>query len=174
MNKSVVILAALIVLGITACKKDPASSGWKRETISMGSNSASDVYFSLANGTAKTINRSDWDIAFSTPTQSAIVLINELLDAGAKVKACDPEAIGEARKIFGDRIEYLDNMYDTLEQACALILVTEWPKYQNPDFDKIKGLMKEPVIFDGRNIYSTRTMRMYGFKYFPVGRQPVL
>jgi hypothetical protein len=77
MNKPIIILAALILIGITACKKDPSSSGWKSETISMGANSASDVYFSLAGGTVKTVNRSDWDIAFSTPTQSAIVLINE-------------------------------------------------------------------------------------------------
>lgn len=77
MNRSFLILPALILLILTSCSKDNTSSGWRSETISMGANSTSDVYFSLANGTVKTVNRSDWDIAFSTPTQSAIVLINE-------------------------------------------------------------------------------------------------
>lgn len=108
MNKSAIILASLLI-GITACKKDPASSGWKNETISMGNNSSSDVYFSLANGTVKTITRSDWDIAFSTPTQSAIVLINE--GAGVElynVGGLDAWASVDANTITGLSPRYND------------------------------------------------------------------
>jgi UDPglucose 6-dehydrogenase len=130
------------------------------------------------NGEVKDKKFAIWGLSFKPQTDDmreapSIILINALLEHGAKVAACDPEAINEAKKVFGDRIEYQDNMYDTLNDASALVLVTEWGKYQNPDFDKIKSLLKEPVIFDGRNIYSPRTMRMYGFKYFPVGRPSI-
>ncbi|MHC4942284.1 MAG: UDP-glucose dehydrogenase family protein [Planctomycetota bacterium] len=130
------------------------------------------------NGDLKDRKFAVWGLSFKPQTDDmreapSIVLINHLLDKGAKVAACDPEAIEEGKRVFGDRIEYSENMYDTLPDASALVLVTEWGKYQNPDFDKIKSMLKEPVIFDGRNIYSPRTMRMYGFKYFPVGRPSI-
>jgi len=119
-----------------------------------------------------------WGLSFKPKTDDmreapSIVLINSLLEAGCKVAACDPEAISEAKKIFNNSIEYHENMYDTLTEAEALILVTEWGKYQNPDFEKIKALMKAPVIFDGRNIYTAHSMKTYGFKYFPIGRPSV-
>ena len=100
----------------------------------------------------------------------SIVLIEKVLNAGATVAACDPVAIEEAQKIFGDRIEYHHNMYDALKDADALALVTEWGEFQNPDFEKMRELLKAPVIFDGRNIYSIRTMKMMGYTYFGIGR----
>lgn len=119
-----------------------------------------------------------WGLSFKPRTDDmreapAIVLIDALLEAGATVTATDPEAFEEAKKVFSDRITYHDNMYDTLPDADALVLVTEWGQFQNPDFDKIKSLMKQPVIFDGRNIYSARSMQIYGFKYYPIGRPSV-
>jgi UDPglucose 6-dehydrogenase len=119
-----------------------------------------------------------WGLSFKPRTDDmreapAIVLINALLESGATVAATDPEAFDEAKKVFGDRITYHDNMYDTLPDADALVLVTEWGQFQNPDFDKIKSLMKQPVIFDGRNIYSARSMQIYGFRYYPIGRPSV-
>ncbi len=119
-----------------------------------------------------------WGLSFKPKTDDmreapSIVLINSLLEAGATVAACDPEAIEEAKKTFGDRIDYHRGMYDTLDSADALILVTEWGEFQNPDFEKMKGLLKKPVIFDGRNIYSIRSMKTNGYTYFPVGRPRV-
>jgi UDPglucose 6-dehydrogenase len=116
-----------------------------------------------------------WGLSFKPKTDDmreapSIVLIEQLLNAGATVSACDPVAIEEAQKIFGDRIEYHHNMYDALEAADALILVTEWGEFQNPDFEKMKELLKSPVIFDGRNIFSIRTMKMMGYTYYGIGR----
>ena len=119
-----------------------------------------------------------WGLSFKPRTDDmreapSIILIEKLLAAGAKVLATDPEAIEEAKKVFGDRIEYSDNMYDILKDADSLVLVTEWGKYQNPDFERIKNLLKAPVIFDGRNIYSPRSMELNGFTYYPIGRPAV-
>jgi UDPglucose 6-dehydrogenase len=116
-----------------------------------------------------------WGLSFKPRTDDmreapSIVLINSLLNAGARVEASDPEAMAEAEHIFGDRITYHKNIYDTLNDADGLILVTEWAAFQNPDFDRIRDQLKEPVIFDGRNIYSIRTMKSHGLKYFPIGR----
>jgi UDPglucose 6-dehydrogenase len=119
-----------------------------------------------------------WGLSFKPKTDDmreapAITLINSLLEAGAAVAACDPEATEEAKKIFGDKVTYCSNMYETLEGSEALVLVTEWAEFQNPDFDKMKGLLKAPVIFDGRNIYSIRSMKAHGIQYFPIGRPSV-
>jgi UDPglucose 6-dehydrogenase len=100
----------------------------------------------------------------------SVVIINQLLEMGAKVRAHDPEAIGEAKKIFGDRIEFSNNQYEILKGADALAIITEWNEYRNPDFEKIKSLLKQPLIFDGRNLYEPRRMSFTGFEYFPIGR----
>jgi len=94
------------------------------------------------------------------------VIIERLLALGAKIQAYDPEAMKAARKIFGDKIRYAKNNYEALKGADALILVTEWNEFRNPDFKKMKDLLKAPVIFDGRNQYSRREMRELGFVYF--------
>ncbi|MDH3975875.1 MAG: UDP-glucose/GDP-mannose dehydrogenase family protein [Deltaproteobacteria bacterium] len=117
-----------------------------------------------------------WGLSFKPRTDDmreapSIVIINKLLDMGANIVAHDPVAMGEARHIFNDRIEYRDINYDALEGADALLIVTEWNEFRRPNFDRIKSLMKKPVIFDGRNIYNPREMKKLGFEYFAVGRK---
>ena len=120
-----------------------------------------------------------WGLAFKPRTDDmreapAIYIINELLAAGAKVRATDPEAIGEARKHFGDKIEYFQHPYEALEGADALLIVTEWSEFRNPDFALIKERLKRPVIFDGRNILPKSEMQRLGFAYYPIGSAPVV
>ena len=116
-----------------------------------------------------------WGLAFKPQTDdmreaASRVVIEQLLALGAKIQAYDPEAMKEARKVFGDKIRYAKNNYEALKDADALILVTEWNEFRNPDFKKMKKLLKDPVIFDGRNQYSRREMRELGFDYVGVGR----
>jgi UDPglucose 6-dehydrogenase len=116
-----------------------------------------------------------WGLSFKPRTDDmreapSVVVINELLAAGAKVRAHDPEAIVEARKIFGDRIEYSNNRYEILEGSDALVIITEWNEYRNPDFELIRKSLNAPLIFDGRNLYEPRSMREAGFEYMPIGR----
>ncbi len=116
-----------------------------------------------------------WGLAFKPQTDDmreapSRVVIEQLLALGAKIQAYDPEAMKEARKIFGNKIHYAKNNYEALKGADALILVTEWNAFRHPDFKKMKELLKDPVIFDGRNQYSRREMRKLGFDYFGVGR----
>jgi UDPglucose 6-dehydrogenase len=93
-----------------------------------------------------------------------------LLAAGAKVAACDPEAVEEARKRhLGDRVEYSKKPMEVLQGADALLVVTEWNEFRRPDFEQIKKLLKQPVIFDGRNIYSRKTLEKLGFTYYGIG-----
>ena len=117
-----------------------------------------------------------WGLAFKPRTDDmrdapAISVINALLKAGAKVQAFDPEATQEARKFFGARIHYAQHSYDALYGATALLILTEWNEFRRPDFARVKQLLKNPVIFDGRNIYDPRDLRKLGFKYFPIGRK---
>ena len=116
-----------------------------------------------------------WGLAFKPKTNDmreapAITIINALLEMGAKVKACDPKAVESAKFIFGDKIQYCSKSYDTLENADAMLLMTEWNEFRRPDFERIKGLMKTPVIFDGRNQYDSERMTEKGFEYFCVGK----
>lgn len=116
-----------------------------------------------------------WGLSFKPRTDDmreapSLVIINRLLEMGAKVRAHDPEAIREAAKIFGDRIVYSHNQYDILGEADALAIVTEWSEYRNPDFAKIKDLLKQPLIFDGRNLFEPNRMKAAGFEYWPIGR----
>jgi UDPglucose 6-dehydrogenase len=119
-----------------------------------------------------------WGLAFKPRTDDmreapSITIIESLLAKGAEVHAHDPEALGEARKIFGDRITYHRVNYDALVGADALLVVTEWNEFRRPDFERMKQLMKHPVIFDGRNIYDPEDMRSLGFVYYSIGRRPV-
>jgi len=116
-----------------------------------------------------------WGLAFKPRTDDmrdapSITVIEELLKAGARVQAFDPEATEEARKVFGDRIHYTDRNYDALTGASALLILTEWNEFRRPDFRRIKQLLKNPVIFDGRNIYDSADLQKVGFKYYSIGR----
>lgn len=116
-----------------------------------------------------------WGLSFKPRTDDmreapAITIIERLLAAGATVRAHDPEAIAEAKKIFGDRIEYSQNQYDILDNADALTIITDWNEYRNPDFDRIKITLKNPLIVDGRNLYKPDRLAASGFSYIPLGR----
>jgi UDPglucose 6-dehydrogenase len=116
-----------------------------------------------------------WGLAFKPRTDDmrdapSITVIEALLQAGAEVQAFDPEAIEEAKKIFGDRIRYTARNYDALKGAAALLILTEWNEFRRPNFQRIKQLLKMPVVFDGRNIYDPADLRKLGFKYYSIGR----
>src|ERR1700731_2543984 len=116
-----------------------------------------------------------WGLAFKPRTDDmreapAIAIVEGLLAAGASVRAYDPEAGQTARRIFGDRVALCEKSYDAVTGADALAIVTEWNEFREPDFDKMRELMRSPVIFDGRNIYSPEHMRTLGFTYFSIGR----
>ena len=117
-----------------------------------------------------------WGLAFKPRTDDmrdapAIVVIEALLQMGARIQAFDPEATVEARKIFGDRIVYAARNYDALDDASALLVLTEWNEFRRPDFERIKELLKEPIIFDGRNIYDPVDLKKLGFDYYSIGRK---
>jgi UDPglucose 6-dehydrogenase len=116
-----------------------------------------------------------WGLAFKPRTDDireapALVLIDALLAAGAKVRAHDPEAAANVKAIYGDKVAFSDRPYGALEGADALVIVTEWQEFRAPDFEVMKRLLASPVIFDGRNIYDEKTMAGYGFTYYAIGR----
>ncbi len=116
-----------------------------------------------------------WGLAFKPRTDDmreapAIPIIQGILARGGKVRAYDPEARESAKAIFGSKITYARNAYDALQGRRRAAVVTEWNEFREPDFTKIKRLMKQPVIFDGRNIYTPRQMRGLGFTYQSIGR----
>jgi len=120
-----------------------------------------------------------WGLAFKPRTDDlreapSVTIINRLLELGANIRAYDPKAMNEAKRVLGDKISYTKNNYDALEGADALILVTEWNEFRRPDFDRIKSLLKNPVIFDGRNQYEVKRMKERGFNYFSIGKTEVL
>jgi UDPglucose 6-dehydrogenase len=116
-----------------------------------------------------------WGLAFKPRTDDmreapAILIIEQLLSLGASVRAYDPEAGPTARRIFGDRITLCERSYDALSGADALAVVTEWNEFREPDFRKMRQMLKAPVVFDGRNIYAPEQMKALGFSYFSIGR----
>ena len=119
-----------------------------------------------------------WGLAFKPYTDDireapSLENIHALLEAGATVKAYDPEAQKNVQQILGDRIQFGKNLYDTLEGADALLVVTEWPEFRTPEFDKIASLLKNKVVFDGRNVFEPEQMKELGFEYYSIGRLPV-
>jgi UDPglucose 6-dehydrogenase len=119
-----------------------------------------------------------WGLAFKPDTDDireapALEIIASLLSRGAKVSVSDPEAIENVKNIFGDKIEYCTSPYDVLDNADALLILTEWNEYSTPDLGRIKTLLREPVILDGRNMYSLKEMETYGFHYESMGRPAV-
>lgn len=116
-----------------------------------------------------------WGLSFKPQTNDmreapSITIINTLLKCGAIIRAFDPRAISEAKKIFGDKIYYATDSYDVLKDANALLLLTEWHEFRMPDFEKMKGLLKQLIIFDGRNQYDPSMIAKEGFEYYSVGR----
>jgi UDPglucose 6-dehydrogenase len=119
-----------------------------------------------------------WGLAFKPETDDireapSLYIIEELLKNGAEITAYDPEAMKNVKKKLGDQIKYASNPYEALKDADALLISTEWSAFRSPDFKKMKALMKEPVVFDGRNIYDLDQMRQHGFVYYSVGRPQV-
>jgi len=117
-----------------------------------------------------------WGLSFKPKTDdireaSSLVLIEKLLNAGAIVKAYDPAAMNETKKVLGEKIEYCADPYDAIHGADAMVLMTEWSEFHLPDFNRMAALMKEKVIFDGRNIYDPAELKRQGFKYFGIGRR---
>ena len=100
----------------------------------------------------------------------SITIINKLLEKGAKIKAYDPKAYDNAKIHFGNKISYMQSSYEALENSDALLLLTEWNEFKRPDFDKMKRLLKTPLIFDGRNQYDVSRLKKMGFEYISIGR----
>jgi UDPglucose 6-dehydrogenase len=116
-----------------------------------------------------------WGLSFKPKTDDmreapSIPIVESLLSKGAKIHAYDPEAMNVARGIFGSRISYAKRNYDALKGADALAVVTEWQEFREPDFARMRKLMRSPVVFDGRNIYLPSQMKSEGFTYYSIGR----
>ncbi|MEM7035832.1 MAG: UDP binding domain-containing protein, partial [Bacteroidota bacterium] len=116
-----------------------------------------------------------WGLAFKPNTDDireapALTIIEEMVKRGAKVKGFDPEAMWQVRDYTDLDVELVENKYDALEGADALCIVTEWSEFRTPNFDKIKSLLKQPIVFDGRNIYGLEQMSEMGFYYNSIGR----
>jgi len=116
-----------------------------------------------------------WGLAFKPGTDDireapALVLIDQLLEAGAEVVGTDPVAMSAVKKQIGDKIRYEESNYTAAEGADALVLVTEWNEFRRPSFDRLKATMRQPVIFDGRNIWNPAELRAAGFTYSAIGR----
>jgi UDPglucose 6-dehydrogenase len=117
-----------------------------------------------------------WGLAFKPRTDDlreapALAVIDTLVTAGATVRAYDPKAMPNARRLFGDRVVFCSRSYEATEGADALVVATEWSEFREPDFVRIKSLMRRPAIFDGRNIYNPQHLRELGFHYEGVGRR---
>lgn len=120
-----------------------------------------------------------WGLAFKPNTDDireapALTIIEELLNAGASIKAFDPEAMENVKQVFGDRIQFAEEQYETLIGADSLAVITEWPVFRAPSYKVLRELLSEPVIFDGRNIYDPKVMEAEGFYYDSIGRNKVV
>ena len=119
-----------------------------------------------------------WGLAFKPHTDDireapSLYNIEELLKYGAIIKAHDPESMPNVKQLLGDKIHYCENPYDTLKNADALFIATEWPEYRTPDFDRISSELSSKVIFDGRNLFDLATMKELGFTYYSIGRETI-
>lgn len=155
---------AKILSAVESVNKDQRTLFVKKVVMHLGENLAGKTF-------------AVWGLAFKPQTDDmreapAIDIITELRKRGASFKAYDPIAVDNARAIIGDdHIEYVKNNYDALKGADALLLLTEWHHFRKPDFDKMKSLMKSPVLFDGRNQYEPAKMKEQGFTYYSIGRR---
>lgn len=120
-----------------------------------------------------------WGLAFKPNTDDireapALSIINELIKSGAKISAFDPEAMPNVKNELGNKIEYFDNQYDLLKDADALIIATEWSEFRTPDFNRMASLLKNKIIFDGRNLFDLAQMEECGFHYVSIGRRTII
>lgn len=120
-----------------------------------------------------------WGLAFKPETDDvreapAFKIIDKILELGGKIVAYDPEAIENTKKVYGDKIEYAQDALSACKDADALIIATEWNEFRTPDFETMKNLMKEFVIFDGRNVFDNEKALKHKFVYYSIGRKPVL
>ena len=116
-----------------------------------------------------------WGLAFKAGTDDmreapSLTLIDALLDEGVAICAHDPAAVEHARALLGNRIDYAETNYEALAGADALVVVTDWNEYRNPDFERVKRTLRQPVIVDGRNLYDVEKMRELGVRYYSIGR----
>ena len=116
-----------------------------------------------------------WGLSFKAQTDDvrespAHSVINGLLEAGAEIFAFDPEAIETTRAVFGDKLNYGSDPYDVLTDADALAVCTEWHEFRRPDYDRVRELMKNPLVFDGRNLFRPEKMKQFGWEYYSIGR----
>lgn len=130
-------------------------------------------------GEIKGLRFAMWGLAFKPNTDDvreapALELINKLLKAGADVAAYDPEALKTTEAVIGDKITYCEHSYDALQDADALLIVTEWNEFRTPDYKKMKSMLKNPVIFDGRNVYDLDKINNLSFTYYSVGRKAIV
>ncbi len=130
------------------------------------------------NGTLKGLKFGLWGLSFKPNTDDireapALYIIDELLKEGATVSAFDPEAMNNVKSEIGSKVEYAETMYDALENADALIIATEWAEFRNPNFERMGDLLKNKIVFDGRNVFSVEKMAEKGFHYISVGRQTI-
>jgi UDPglucose 6-dehydrogenase len=119
-----------------------------------------------------------WGLAFKPNTDdireaSSLIIIEELIKAGAKITAFDPEAMPNVKKELANKIKYVENQYNALEGADALVIATEWSEFRTPDFNKMGSLLKNKVIFDGRNLFDVEQMEECGFYYESIGRRVI-
>jgi UDPglucose 6-dehydrogenase len=119
-----------------------------------------------------------WGLSFKPQTDDireapALTIISRLLEAGARIQAYDPEAMGVTRQYFRDNkdVSFASSTYEALKGADALLICTEWSKFREPDFERMHSLMKTPVIFDGRNLYNPIKLANLGFKYYYIGQK---
>jgi UDPglucose 6-dehydrogenase len=127
------------------------------------------------NGDLKGKTLAIWGLAFKPKTDDvreapALALIDALIADGVRVQVHDPEAMANVRALYGDRLIYRERPYPTLEDADGLAIVTEWQEFRRPDFARMRTLLRQPVIFDGRNLYEPEQMAKLGFTYYGIGR----
>lgn len=119
-----------------------------------------------------------WGLAFKPHTDDireapSLYNIDELLEAGAIVKAHDPESMNNVKQLLGDKIQYFDDPYAAAEKADAIFIATEWPEFRTPDFEKLSSILTNKVIFDGRNLYDLAQMKELGYTYYSIGRETI-
>ncbi len=130
------------------------------------------------NGNLKGKTIAIWGLAFKPHTDDireapALYNIDTLLKEGAIVKVHDPEGMGNVKKLVGDKVSYCETPYDAAQGADAILIATEWPEFRTPDFDRLSSILKNKVIFDGRNLYDLTVMRELGYSYYSIGREVV-
>ncbi len=119
-----------------------------------------------------------WGLAFKPHTDDireapALYNIDALLKEGVTLKVHDPEGMANVKKAIGDKVQYCETPYEAAQDADAIFIATEWPEFRTPDFDKLSSILKNKVIFDGRNLYDLTAMKELGYAYYSIGREAI-